>query len=63
IQQGELGTIMTTGQWVIPAKALADGYRFQYPALESALRVALKRTIASGPLSTRHDPHPTIIAQ
>ncbi len=60
---GELGTIMTTGQWVIPAKALADGYRFQFPSLETALRAVLKRTKASGPMSTRHDRRSTIMAQ
>jgi uncharacterized protein (TIGR01777 family) len=35
---GELGTLMTTGQRVAPAKALAGGYVFRYPALEPALR-------------------------
>lgn len=40
---GELGTLMTTGQRVIPAKAMAGGYTFQYPKLESALRAILKK--------------------
>ena len=40
---GELGTLMTTGQHVIPAKALAGGYVFQYPKLEPALRVILAK--------------------
>jgi uncharacterized protein (TIGR01777 family) len=40
---GELGTLMTTGQRVIPAKAIAGGYRFQYPTLEPALRAILAR--------------------
>jgi len=40
---GELGTVMTTGQRVSPQKALADGYVFQYPALELALQAILKR--------------------
>jgi uncharacterized protein (TIGR01777 family) len=44
---GELGTLMTTGQRVIPAKAIAGGYRFQYPTLESALRAVLKKPIAA----------------
>ena len=35
---GELGTLMTTGQRVHPAKALSGGYVFQYPTLEPALR-------------------------
>ncbi len=38
---GELGTLMTTGQRVIPAKAMAGGYTFRYPRLEPALRVIL----------------------
>ncbi len=40
---GELGTVMTTGQRVSPQKALAGGYVFQYPALETALQAVLKR--------------------
>ena len=40
---GELGTLMTTGQRVIPAKAMAGGYTFQYPTLEPALRAILTR--------------------
>jgi len=43
---GELGTLMTTGQRVIPAKALAGGYRFQYATLEQAVREVLKRSTA-----------------
>ena len=35
---GELGTLMTTGQRVNPAKALSGGYVFHYPTLEPALR-------------------------
>ncbi len=38
---GELGTIMTTGERVTPAKALSRGYVFQYPKLELALRAIL----------------------
>lgn len=38
---GELGTLMTTGQRVNPAKALSGGYLFLYPTLESALRAIL----------------------
>jgi uncharacterized protein (TIGR01777 family) len=44
---GELGTLMTTGQRVIPAKAMAGGYAFHYPTLEQALRAALKKPIAA----------------
>jgi uncharacterized protein (TIGR01777 family) len=38
---GELGTLMTTGQRVTPAKALSGGYGFHYPTLEPALRAIL----------------------
>lgn len=40
---GELGTLMTTGQRVSPAKALAGGYTVQYPTLDSALRAILTK--------------------
>jgi uncharacterized protein len=40
---GELGTLMTTGQRVNPAKALAGGYVFRYPTLEPALRAILTK--------------------
>ena len=38
---GELGTLMTTGQRVNPAKALSRGYVFHYPKLEPALQAIL----------------------
>lgn len=38
---GELGTLMTTGQRVMPAKGMAGGYTFRYPTLEPALRAIL----------------------
>ena len=40
---GELGTLMTTGQHVTPAKALSRGYVFHYPKLEPALRAILTK--------------------
>jgi len=40
---GELGTLMTTGQRINPAKALSGGYVFHYPALEPALRAIMTR--------------------
>ena len=44
IALGELGTLMTTGQRVTPAKALSGRYVFHYPTLEPALRaILLKR--------------------
>ncbi|MBS0181225.1 MAG: TIGR01777 family oxidoreductase [Nitrospira sp.] len=45
---GELGTLMTTGQRVIPAKALAGGYAFHYPTLEPALHAILIGTTRQG---------------
>ncbi|MBH0202919.1 MAG: TIGR01777 family protein [Nitrospira sp.] len=41
---GELGTLMTTGQRVIPKKAMAEGYAFRYPTLETALQAILGGT-------------------
>jgi len=40
---GELGTLMTTGQRVTPAKALSGGYVFHYPTLEPALRAIMTK--------------------
>jgi uncharacterized protein len=40
---GELGTLMTMGQRVNPAKALSQGYVFHYPKLEPALRAILMK--------------------
>ena len=48
---GELGTLMTTGQRVIPAKAIAEGYTFQYPTLDPALRAILKKPRTGDPLT------------
>ena len=35
---GELGSMMTTGQRVIPTKAKTGGFRFQHPVLDKALQ-------------------------
>jgi len=43
IALGELGTLMTGGQRVKPAKALSGGYDFHYPTLEPALRAILTK--------------------
>ncbi len=40
---GELGTLMTTGQRVTPAKALSGGFAFHYPTLEPALRAIMAK--------------------
>jgi uncharacterized protein len=40
---GEMSELATDGQRVIPARAKALGYEFQYPLLEPALREALGR--------------------
>ena len=39
---GEAASIITTGQRVLPSKALALGYTFQYPTLEGALATILR---------------------
>ena len=41
---GELGTLMTTGQRVIPKKAMAGGYAFRYPTLDSAFQSIFRDT-------------------
>ena len=43
IALGELGTLMTTGQRVTPAKALSMGYVFHYSKLEPALRAIMTK--------------------
>lgn len=35
---GELGSVLTTGQRVIPERILKTGYQFKYPDVDSALR-------------------------
>jgi uncharacterized protein (TIGR01777 family) len=40
---GELGSVMTTGQRVLPLVAVREGYNFQYPELEPALRAIAGR--------------------
>lgn len=40
---GELGTLLTTGQRVNPAKAISGGYVFHYPTLEPALRAIVTK--------------------
>lgn len=42
---GELGTLLTTDQRVIPGKATSGDYTFQYPTLEQALRAILKKPV------------------
>ena len=45
---GELGSLMTTGQRVMPVKALSSGYCFQYPTLEEALQAVFREPTAAG---------------
>jgi uncharacterized protein (TIGR01777 family) len=40
---GELGTLMTMGQRVNPAKAISAGYVFRYPTLEPALQAIMTK--------------------
>jgi uncharacterized protein (TIGR01777 family) len=51
---GEVATIITTGQKVIPAKPLALGYSFKFPLLADALRAVT----APAPVPLRPAPHP-----
>ncbi len=39
---GEVANVVTTGQRVVPARALALGYHFEHPELDEAIRSALK---------------------
>jgi len=38
---GEMSHLLLTGQKVLPARALAEGFAFRYPALDAALRASL----------------------
>jgi uncharacterized protein len=38
---GEMATVVTTGQRMIPARLMALGYAFRHPDLDEALRAAL----------------------
>lgn len=40
---GEMADLLLTGQHVLPERALASGYRFRYPALDTALRAVLDK--------------------
>lgn len=46
---GEMGTLLTTGQRVMPMVALSSGFPFVYPDLESALRAILISRTGAGP--------------
>jgi uncharacterized protein (TIGR01777 family) len=46
---GELGTVLTTGQRVLPEVAQRGGYRFRYPSLEPALQAILAPAASSRP--------------
>ena len=46
---GEMGTLLTTGQRVMPMVALSSGFPFVYPDLESALRAILIGRTGAGP--------------
>ncbi len=39
---GEMSTLLLSGQRVVPKRALAEGFEFQYPQLEPALRAILE---------------------
>ncbi|MEW6247284.1 MAG: TIGR01777 family oxidoreductase [Nitrospirota bacterium] len=46
---GELGTVLTTGQRVLPEVAQQGGYRFRYPSLEPALQAILGPAVSARP--------------
>ncbi len=60
---GELGSLMTTGQRVIPAKAMAEGFQFQYPTLEPALRAVFNGPINHRTPDTVHNRHSSLKPQ
>jgi hypothetical protein len=39
---GEVAEVLTTGQRVLPQRALAAGYTFKFPDIDTALRDVLK---------------------
>jgi len=45
---GELGSLMITGQRVVPKKAIDEGYVFQHATLDSALQALFPETIVVG---------------
>jgi uncharacterized protein (TIGR01777 family) len=46
---GEVANVITTGQRVVPAKALSLGYRFKYPHLAEALRAIVEHVPPKAP--------------
>jgi len=54
---GEVATAVTTGQRVLPAKALALGYRFKYPHIAEALK-AVFTPAPPPPQPASHHPRP-----
>jgi uncharacterized protein (TIGR01777 family) len=54
---GEVATMITTGQKVLPEKATALGYKFKYPELEGALR-AVFAPPPKAPEPAKHHPQP-----
>ena len=46
---GEVASVITTGQRVLPAKALSLGHRFKYPHLADALRAVVQRVPSKPP--------------
>jgi uncharacterized protein (TIGR01777 family) len=54
---GELGSVMTTGQRVLPHVAAHEGYTFQYAALEPALQAIFGRNQETVVSRVRPDTH------
>jgi uncharacterized protein (TIGR01777 family) len=53
---GEVASVITTGQKVLPAKVLGLGYTFQYPNLEGALREIFTKKHAPAKAPAHHAP-------
>jgi NAD dependent epimerase/dehydratase family enzyme len=53
---GEVATIVTTGQRVLPSKPLELGYVFKYPHLADALRAIFTAPPALAPAVAHHHP-------
>jgi len=51
---GEVASVITTGQKVLPAKVLGLGYTFQYPTLDAALREIFTKKHAPAKHSVHH---------
>jgi NAD dependent epimerase/dehydratase family enzyme len=42
---GELGSVLLSGQRVVPEKALKAGYKFNYPEVNEALSAIIRKEV------------------